>query len=357
MGVRKMASPTINLNDSLPAAPTDGLNVKWQSVTSVHGSTLLNASAAVVGDGNTGHFLRGDGTWAAPSGGGSSFALTAKRTGQIQSGNAANSPSNAGTLGALGLDLYFCTSSTYQSYNLGNTSPRRGAAWIFKNTTVNELAGLMAYQTAWLVGQNINFMATGYINQSPISDCRMWCGLGCTGSGTALGSTATSMGGSDLPSTLASPATFIGFRFSKSNPSAYASGTTYAQGNMVSYSGSNYISLVSSNIGNTPSTSPTKWALAGNDTYFMCVVSNGTNETITSSGVAGDNLSHIFAFVCNDTAGSVAFYIDGTLVVTISTDYPTAGYSLGHIFGVAYNTAATSYGEIGFGCVQIQSDY
>jgi hypothetical protein len=40
---------------------------------------------------------------------------------------------------------------------------------------------------------------------------------------------------------------------------AYAAGTTYAQGDMVSYSSANYLSLAGSNTGNTPSSSPTWW--------------------------------------------------------------------------------------------------
>jgi hypothetical protein len=63
------AYPTINLNDDLPAAPANGVNVKFQAVTSTHDDTIENVSAALVGDGNTAHFLRGDGTFAAPSGG------------------------------------------------------------------------------------------------------------------------------------------------------------------------------------------------------------------------------------------------------------------------------------------------
>ena len=58
------ADPTLNLNDTTPTAATNGLNVKWQS----SGATTdpRNVSAYVPGDGNTNHFLRGDGSWATP---------------------------------------------------------------------------------------------------------------------------------------------------------------------------------------------------------------------------------------------------------------------------------------------------
>jgi len=42
-----MASPTINLNDSLPAPPVGGVNVKWQFVTSVHSPGIENVSAYI----------------------------------------------------------------------------------------------------------------------------------------------------------------------------------------------------------------------------------------------------------------------------------------------------------------------
>ena len=44
-------------------------------------------------------------------------------------------------------------------------------------------------------------------------------------------------------------------------PAAYASGTTYAAGAVVTYSGLPYLSLVGSNTGNTPSSSPTDWVV------------------------------------------------------------------------------------------------
>lgn len=44
-------------------------------------------------------------------------------------------------------------------------------------------------------------------------------------------------------------------------PATYASGTTYAAGAVVTYLGLPYLSLVGSNVGHTPSTSPTQWAV------------------------------------------------------------------------------------------------
>lgn len=58
------AADTVNFNDSTPAAGSNGLNVKFQKSTA---STTDSVSAYVPGDGNSGHWLSGVGTWTAPS--------------------------------------------------------------------------------------------------------------------------------------------------------------------------------------------------------------------------------------------------------------------------------------------------
>lgn len=83
------AYPTINLNDEVPAAPANSKNVTFQAATSVHGITVENVTAYVkqFGASGTSHdlglvpdpgasagstrFLREDGSWSVPSGGGS----------------------------------------------------------------------------------------------------------------------------------------------------------------------------------------------------------------------------------------------------------------------------------------------
>jgi hypothetical protein len=74
------AYPTINLNDTVPAAPVDGLNIKFQSVPSIHDPNILNVSGAVVGPGGI-DYLRADGTWApipapSPTNGGAAVVET-----------------------------------------------------------------------------------------------------------------------------------------------------------------------------------------------------------------------------------------------------------------------------------------
>jgi hypothetical protein len=67
-GVQLVPCDTINFNNTVPTAPTNGLNVEFS--TSKSGSTD-SVSAAVVGDGNPAHCLSGTGTYVNCSGAGS----------------------------------------------------------------------------------------------------------------------------------------------------------------------------------------------------------------------------------------------------------------------------------------------
>lgn len=59
------AGDTVNLNDSTPAAPANGLNVTWRKSTAAGTDSV---SAAVVGDGNAAHFFNGTGGFTVPPG-------------------------------------------------------------------------------------------------------------------------------------------------------------------------------------------------------------------------------------------------------------------------------------------------
>jgi hypothetical protein len=89
---------TVNFNATLPAAPTNGLNVQWQS------STLLgtdSVSAAIVGDGNSAHFLNGTGAWSTPGGGGGGGTVTSVTVtgdGTVESSTPSAPVTTAGTL-------------------------------------------------------------------------------------------------------------------------------------------------------------------------------------------------------------------------------------------------------------------
>ena len=66
-GTNLLATDTINLSNSVPAAPINGINIQF--ATSKTGN-IDSISGAVVGDGNATHFLNGQGGFTAPAGGG-----------------------------------------------------------------------------------------------------------------------------------------------------------------------------------------------------------------------------------------------------------------------------------------------
>ena len=84
---------------------------------------------------------------------------------------------------------------------------------------------------------------------------------------------------------------------------------------------------------------------AGTDTYWQCVVSDGTTQVTTATTVAPDTTGHVFAISPSGT--NVLFYIDGVLVATVSISTTTlTGASLFNGFfsidnvGTANNVSA-----------------
>jgi hypothetical protein len=64
-GVSLASTDTVNFNATVPTAPSNGYNITFATSKA---SSTDSVSGALVGDGNTSHFLRGDGTFNAPSG-------------------------------------------------------------------------------------------------------------------------------------------------------------------------------------------------------------------------------------------------------------------------------------------------
>jgi len=80
----------------------------------------------------------------------------------------------------------------------------------------------------------------------------------------------------------------IALAYSLPTQSVYAGGTTYARGAMAEYGGKIYISLVGSNVGHTPSSSPTYWAEMGTvSRLFYPKVYNLPEQTF-GTGALGD---------------------------------------------------------------------
>lgn len=148
-----MASPTINLNDLIPAPDVNFENVKWKSAVSVHGPGITNVSAEVplMTPSGTGHqgglvpdpggssgsskFLCEDGTWATPGGGGGG-SLLFQMDGDSLSGYTTN-----GTVAAGQATSGFAPGDFNESVKLGDL-PGTGDAEInsaissFANTTI-----------------------------------------------------------------------------------------------------------------------------------------------------------------------------------------------------------------------------
>lgn len=67
-----------------------------------------------------------------------------------------------------------------------------------------------------------------------------------------------------------------------------------------------------------------RFSTSQGDTDWQCVTSDGSSTTVTSSGIAADANVHTFLIVFNDSAPSVEFYIDGSLVATNTTHLPAS---------------------------------
>jgi hypothetical protein len=146
-------------------------------------------------------------------------------------------------------------------------------------STPDSLAGMYG-ELQWFVGSALQEITSCYLTQT--TDCRMWVGFT-----TSTG--AVTMGGSDTPT-----GQYACFRFS---------------------------------------------SVAG-DTTYQCVTSDGSSHTVVNSGVTGDTNTHRFGISFNDTTPSVSFYIDGSLVATITTHLPSSGTAMALLVGVAYHTSA-----------------
>lgn len=95
---------------------------------------------------------------------------------------------------------------------------------------------------------------------------------------------------------------------------------------------------------NTPTTGFVgfRYSTTAGDTTYKCIGTDGIGITIVDSLIAVDNVnSHVFEIRPATSGTSVKYYIDGTLVATISTNLPTAGAQLNSVVWCD-NTATTN---------------
>lgn len=97
----------------------------------------------------------------------------------------------------------------------------------------------------------------------------------------------------------------------------YAGGSTYALGDVVFYSGSSYVSLIDSNIGNQPDTHPSQWAVFAAQ---GATGSTGSTGATGATGPAGPGMR--YAATANSSAASLSLPA-GTYRVDVATDSGT----------------------------------
>jgi hypothetical protein len=98
-----------------------------------------------------------------------------------------------------------------------------------------------------------------------------------------------------------------------------------------------------------------RYSTSASDTNFQCITANGSTQTVTNSSVAADTANHWFAIIANDSVPNYVFYIDGTLVCTVTATLPAAGHNLGATnYVTTLTTAAKSFTDTG---MYIESDH
>lgn len=109
-GTLLASGDTVNFNNTTPTAPANGLNVHFQTS---HSTGTDSVSAAVVGDGNTSHFLNGQGAFTSAGGGGTPCTSAAN---SIQY-------NNAGAFGCTDITLNspFASGAGFNNYSTPST--------------------------------------------------------------------------------------------------------------------------------------------------------------------------------------------------------------------------------------------
>jgi len=291
-GVGLSGGDTVNFNNSLPAAGANGLNVIFQ--TSKSGSTD-SVSAELIGDGNAGHFLDGQGVFAAPPGNGL--------------------PSNPQTGDTLRWNVN--GDNAWDAVNYSNTrivsvfftagSNDFGASG-GKTTTPNATGGVAQVPATYTddFGGNLFVNGTPSTNTLVGVDYEAGANLGDFGIGSFYK---------------------WSFRFA----AGYTTSVRYWMGMGVYFiggTGANGTALLGTTAyaTDTPNKSTVGFRFsAGTDsTWQACAVTAGSSsgtQTCTSTGVTPDTNPHLFEMTTTGTV--VTYYIDHVQVATVSTNVPS----------------------------------
>lgn len=111
-----------------------------------------------------------------------------------------------------------------------------------------------------------------------------------------------------------------------SQPAAWASGTTYATGNLVVYQNVNYTSLTSGNTGNTPGTDATNWGVAVNASLWAWAIITVFTDT-----------THVTALLKSPLVNTLATAVYRLGIYSLTTGWPSAGcYHEGRLWLAGY---------------------
>jgi hypothetical protein len=174
------------------------------------------------------------------------------------------------------------------AYSTNDLVTRKGSVWIAatgntgndpyldNGTNWTLFAEGFFYAGAWLVGTSYNLYDTVTVNNS------FYLSI-VPGSQTNTGNNPVTDGGVHW-ALLTEGFNFLG---------TYSSGTTYQPYQVVTFNGSTYVGLTLNNLNNTPSTSPTQWALMASagqvaprqQTFFSMPSAPITNVSITTNVV------------------------------------------------------------------------
>ena len=161
---------------------------------------------------------------------------------------------------------------------------------------------------------------------------------------------------------------FVFTNFVRSSVPSYSSGTTYSQNAIVDYLGNLYISLVNSNTGNTPASSPASWSsytvIARKDFVLSTVKNSGESADVYSKGFAYSGLTGATFTVPQDAPDEIFYelkdesYSGGSSLITETLEYKNVTFGTNKLnFGNIKNVNFYKYAKTNPFQIDPQSGY
>ena len=161
---------------------------------------------------------------------------------------------------------------------------------------------------------------------------------------------------------------FVFTNFVRSSVPSYSSGTTYSQNSIVDYLGNLYISLVNSNTGNTPSSSPASWStytvIARKDFVLSTLKNSGESADVYSKGFTYSGLTGATFTVPQDAPDEIFYelgdesYSGGSALITETLEYKNVTFGTNKLnFGNVKNVSFYKYSKTNPFQIDPQSGY